>query len=65
MLKDLVNGLNSDLFELEFVLINSKKGFLFNWLKEQNVKCHFVEHHSKKDYLKSIFKIDEKILYYL
>lgn len=48
--------LNSEKFELSFILLNSKSPFLFEWLKQRNVECYFISHQGKKSYVSSFFK---------
>ena len=48
--------LNSDLIDLEFVLINSRRPRIMSWFENHGIKSHFVLHRGKVDYLKSIIK---------
>lgn len=48
--------LNTQQFELSFILLNNKEPFLYQWLKERNISCYFIIHNGKKSYFSTFFK---------
>ncbi len=49
--------IESSRFDLSFILLNSEKTYLYQWLLKNNIECHFIIHNGKKSYLKSSFKV--------
>ena len=52
-----VENLNSSKFELSFILLNASEPFFFSWLKDREIKCYFVQHTGKRNYLTSFLKV--------
>ena len=57
-----VENLNSSKFELSFILLNASEPYFFSWLKDREIKCYFVKHTGKRNYLTSFFKVLGKLL---
>jgi len=57
-----VENLNSSKFELSFILLNDSEPYFFSWLKDREIKCYFVKHTGKRNYLTSFFKVLGKLL---
>lgn len=48
--------LDTEKFELSFILLNNKQPYLYEWLKKRNIECYFIPHFGKKSYLPTFFK---------
>ena len=52
-----VENLNSSKYELSFILLNASESYFFSWLKDREIKCYFVQHTGKRNYLPSFLKV--------
>ena len=58
----IVEKIDKSKFELSFILLNSSKSYLHNWLKERKIESYLVPHQGKKSYLLSFFKVLKLLL---
>lgn len=50
----IAEGLDHKEYELSFILLNPKKPYLYDWLKQKNIRVYHVPYFGKKSILKAI-----------
>ena len=58
----IVEKVDKSKFELSFILLNSSKSYLHNWLKDRKIESYLIQHQGKKSYLLSFFKLLKLLL---